>query len=144
MKNNNVIYQLSLQTAVTVLMLLGVVNITYAQHQTMLIRISEIEVDPQYLEEYKAILKYEAEASVRLEEGVIAIFPMFQKENPVQVRILEMYADEAAYQSHLKTEHFLKYKTETLHMVKSLKLMDMDILDSETMASMFKKLGNKE
>ena len=100
---------------------------------------SEIEIVPEYLEQYKAILKEEAEASVRLEPGVIAIFPMFQKENPNQIRILEIYADKESYQSHLKTPHFLVYKTSTLKMVKSLKLVDLDVLDVETMLEMFKK-----
>ena len=36
---------------------------------------------------------------------------MFQKENPNQVRILEMYLNKDAYLSHLKTPHFLKYKS---------------------------------
>ncbi|SEA68449.1 Quinol monooxygenase YgiN [Chitinophaga terrae (ex Kim and Jung 2007)] len=106
----------------------------------MMVRISEIEINPQRLEEYKAILKREAEASVRLEPGVIAIFPMFQRDNPAQVRILEIYSDQQAYQSHLKTEHFLKYKTATLHMVKSLKLVDMDALDMEAATRIFVKL----
>lgn len=82
-----------------------------------MVRISEIVIVPKYLEQYKAILKEESEASVRLELGVIAIFPMFQKENPNQVRILEIYADKESYQSHLKTLHFLYYKTSTLKMV---------------------------
>jgi len=54
----------------------------------MLIRISKIEVDSSYLDEYVSILKEESEASVRLEPGVISIFPMFQKENPREIRIL--------------------------------------------------------
>ena len=45
----------------------------------MIIRISEIEIDSNYLEEYISILKEESEASVRLEPGVISIYPMFQK-----------------------------------------------------------------
>lgn len=106
------------RTITSILFVLCTFSVIFAQHQDMIVRISEIEVYPQYLEEYKAILKYEAEASVRLEEGVIAIFPMFQKEDSTQVRILEMYKDEQAYQSHLKTEHFLLYKNGTLHMVK--------------------------
>ena len=122
-------------------MLFCMQSMTSGQNQDMIIRISEIEVDCQYLEEYKAILTYEAEASVRLEEGVIAIFPMFQRKKPTQVRILEMYADEQAYQLHLKTEHFLKYKTSTLHMVKSLELIDMSAIDPETMNSIFSKLN---
>jgi len=116
-------------------------NTAYAQQQEKMVRISEIEIQPQHLEEYKLILKHEAAASVRLEKGVIAIFPMFQKENPTQVRILEVYSDQQAYQSHLKTEHFLKYKATTLHMVRSLKLVDMEALDLETATQIFIKLG---
>ncbi|WP_281233850.1 putative quinol monooxygenase [Flavobacterium gelatinilyticum] len=114
-------------------------HIVSAQKKDQMVRMSEIEIVPEYLEQYKAILKEEAEASVRLEPGVIAIFPMFQKEDPNQVRILEIYADKESYQSHLKTPHFLVYKTSTLKMVKSLKLVDMNPLDPETMPEMFKK-----
>lgn len=106
----------------------------------MLVRISEIEIDANHLEEYKAILKEEAEASVRLEPGVISIFPMYQKEKPTEVRILEIYASREAYESHLKTPHFQKYKTTTLKMVKSLKLVDMDVPDVETMPKIFRKM----
>ncbi len=114
-------------------------NTASAQQKQMIVRISEIEIDSEYLEEYKAILKEEAEASVRLESGVISIFPMYEKENPAQVRILEIYASKEAYESHLKTPHFQKYKTTTLKMVKSLKLIDMEALDTDTMTKIFKK-----
>ena len=117
-------------------------NTASAQHKEMMVRISEIDIDAVYLEEYKAILKEEANASVRREPGVVAIFPMYQKENPSQVRILEMYANKTAYELHLKTPHFLKYKTKTLKMVKSLKLIDMKAIDPATMVSMFRKLKN--
>jgi quinol monooxygenase YgiN len=106
----------------------------------MMIRISEIEIVPEYLEQYKAILKEEAAASLAKEPGVIAIFPMFQNENPVQARIVEIYADKAAYQSHLQTPHFEKYKSTTLKMVKNLKLVDMESLDKGAMSAIFRKL----
>jgi len=95
-----------------------------AQQKDMIVRISEIE----------------SAASVKLEPGVIAIFPMFEKENPTQVRILEIYASREAYESHLKTSHFQKYKTTTLNMVKSLKLVDVEAIDAETMHGIFKKM----
>jgi len=107
----------------------------------MMIRIAEIEIEASYLDEYIAILKEEAEASVRLEPGVISIYPMFHKENPNQVRILEIYADEEAYKTHLQTPHFKHYKTVTANMVKSLKLIDMNAIDGQTMPQIFKKLG---
>ena len=108
------------------------------QTETM-VRVSEIEIVPRHLDEYKAILKEEAAASVRLEPGVIAIFPMYQKEHPTQVRILEIYANREAYESHLQTSHFQRYKTTTLGMVKSLKLVDMGVVDAETMSRIFRK-----
>lgn len=115
-------------------------NNVSAQTKDMMIRISEIEIDSNYLKEYNAILKEESRASVQLETGVIAIYPMYQKENPTQIRILEIYANRKAYEAHLKTPHFQKYKTTTLKMVKSLKLVDMDSIDSPTMAEIFRKM----
>jgi 4-carboxymuconolactone decarboxylase len=106
----------------------------------MMVRISEIEIIPEFLEEYKSILKEESAASVRIEPGVISLFAMYQKENPEQVRIVEIYANKEAYQSHLKTPHFQHYKTETLKMVKALKLVDMADVDTQTMLQMFKKI----
>jgi quinol monooxygenase YgiN len=105
----------------------------------LMIRIAEIEIDSTSLEEYKAILTEEAKASVQLEPGVISIYPMFQKDNPAQVKILEIYASREAYLLHLETPHFLKYKTTTLKMVKSLRLIDMDAMDAETMPEIFNK-----
>ena len=112
----------------------------FAQKDTMLIRISEIEIDSNYLDKYNAILKEEARASVKLEPGVIAIYPMNQQDHPTEIRILEIYKNREAYESHLKTAHFLKYKTTTLKMVRSLKLVDMEALDAETMSSIFLKM----
>ena len=126
--------------AIVVLMsLLGAGGAAEAQVQGMLVRIAELRIDSRYLEEYAAILQEEAEASVRLEPGVISIFPMFQKENPTEIRILEIYSSREAYEAHLKTPHFLKYKTTTQAMVKSLKLVDMRAVDQRTMAEIFRK-----
>jgi quinol monooxygenase YgiN len=126
------------------LLLLVAGSAANAQEKDMIVRISEIQIHPNSIAEYKAILKEEAEASVRLEPGVIAIFPMSHKENPTKVKILEIYASREAYEAHLKTRHFQKYKTTTLEMVKSLKLVDMDALDAQTMARIFKKMQKSD
>lgn len=107
----------------------------------MMIRISEIEIIPEYLEEYLAILKEESKASVELEPGVISIYPMYQKENPTEIRILEIYSNTKAYEAHLETPHFQHYKTTTLKMVKSLKLVDMNAIDGGAMPMIFKKIN---
>ena len=133
-----------LKKLVPVLTILVACSAASAQQTDMIVRISEIEIHPNRLAEYNAILKEEAEASVRLEPGVIAILPMAQKEKPTEIRILEIYASREAYESHLKTQHFQKYKTTTLEMVKSLKLVDMDALDAQTMATIFKKMRHDD
>jgi quinol monooxygenase YgiN len=106
----------------------------------MMVRISEIQIDPARLDEYNAVLKEESAASVRLEPGVISIFPMYQREHPTEVRILEVYASRAAYESHIQSPHFQKYKATTLPMVKSLRLVDMETLDPATMSTIFGKM----
>ena len=53
---------------------------------------------------------------------------------------LGTWASEAAYRQHLKTEHFLKYKQGTLHMVRSLNLVDLSPLDKEAMPLIFTKI----
>ncbi len=112
-----------------------------AQTNNMIVRISEIEIDSLYLQEYTNILQIEAKASVQKEPGVVAIFPMYQKANPTQIRILEIYSNKSAYENHIKSPHFLKYKAGTLKMVKSLKLVDMNSVDTETMKDIFRKLN---
>ena len=106
----------------------------------LMVRIAEIEVDARFVKEYAAALTEEADASVRLERGVISIFPMHQKEKATLIRILEIYADRAAYDSHLTSPHFLKYEATTQKMVKSLRLVEMNALDTNAMTQIFTKL----
>ena len=105
----------------------------------MIVRIAEIEVFPQYLEEYLAFANEVDRLSIEREPGVICLFPMQSAEDSTKIRILEIYASEEAYQQHLKTDHFQKYKQGTLHMVKDLKLPTMKPLDPETMKLIFRK-----
>jgi quinol monooxygenase YgiN len=92
------------------------------------VRVAEIEIDPAQLVPYKAAVKEQIEAAVRLEPGVLALYSVSDKENPAHVFVFEMYADVAAYKAHLETAHFKKYKATTQDMVKSLTLRDAVIL----------------
>lgn len=106
----------------------------------MIVRIAEIEVFPEFLNKY---LEYATEVdrlSVEREPGVICLFPMQDPADSCQIRILEIYANDAVYQAHLKTDHFQKYKQGTLKMVKSLKLNTMQPMDKEMMKAMFGKM----
>ena len=105
----------------------------------MICRLAEIEVYPKYLTEYLSYANEVDRLSVEREPGVVCLFPMQSAEDSTRIRILEIYASEEAYQQHLKTEHFQKYKQGTLHMVKSLKLPTMKPLDPKTMKLIFEK-----
>lgn len=105
----------------------------------MICRLAEIEVYPEYLTEYLSYANEVDRLSVEREPGVVCLFPMQSAEDSTRIRILEIYASEEAYQQHLKTEHFQKYKQDTLHMVKSLNLPTMKPLDPKTMKLIFEK-----
>ncbi len=114
-------------------------TVTPVNDNTMIVRLAEIEVYPEHLTEYLKFANEVDRLSVEREPGVVCLFPMQSAEESTQIRILEIYASEEAYQSHIKTSHFQKYKQGTLHMVKSLKLPTMRPLDPETMKLIFNK-----
>ena len=89
-----------------------------------MVRTAKIIVDAAFLEAFKAALKEGVETSVRLEPGVKTLYAASSKAEPTHFTILEIYADQAAYEAHIATPHFLEYKTTTQHMVKSLELTD--------------------
>ena len=89
-----------------------------------MVRIANLVIEALHLEDYRAALREEIESSVRLEPGVLTLYAVSAREDPTRFTILEIYADQAAYEAHLKTAHFIKYKTLTQNMVKSLELVD--------------------
>jgi quinol monooxygenase YgiN len=89
-----------------------------------LVRIAELEIDPAQLPAYRDALTQEIATAIRVEPGVLTLYAVSVKDQPSQVRIFETYKDQAAYESHLQTPHFKKYKSETQGMVKSLKLIE--------------------
>ena len=94
-----------------------------------IVRLSKIEVYPQYLDEYMKFAVEVGEISLRTESGVLTMYAVQDKENPCLVTILETYASKEAYEKHIASKHFQKYKQGTLHMVKSLQLCDQTPLN---------------
>jgi len=111
--------------SISVIALLSVQN-TFAQdkNKNQMVRLAKLVIDANQLESYKAFLREEIEASLRIEPGVKTLYAVSEKNNPSHITILEIYADTLAYQAHLKTPHFIKYKTATKDMVKSLELVE--------------------
>ena len=94
--------------------------------QRPVVRLAELEIDPAQLEPYLAALREEVETSIRVEPGVLTLYSVQVKGAPWKVRLFEMYADSNAYNAHIASPHFQKYKTGTAAMVKSLNLIETD------------------
>lgn len=99
-----------------------------AQQRNQLVRLAKIQVDPAQLEKYNTALKEQMTTAVSVEPGVLTYYAVADKSNPSHITILEIYADTAAYNSHIKTPHFKKYKNIVQGMVKFLELTDVNLI----------------
>jgi 4-carboxymuconolactone decarboxylase len=111
-------------TVTTCMLILFSFNSTSAQEKKQIVRLAKLVIDSAQLESYKAALKEGIETAVRLEPGVLTLYAVAEKDNPTHITILEIYTDTDAYKAHLQTPHFIKYKTGTKDMVKSLELVE--------------------
>ena len=107
-----------------------------ADEKSRVVRLAKLQIDPAQLEAYRAALKEEIETSVRVEPGVLSLSAVSEKDHPERVTILEIYADAEAYNAHLKSPHFTKYKTVTQSMVQALDLVETTPIALATKAGM--------
>src|SRR5262245_25869660 len=122
-------------TSRSFLILIGMLTFTlvnYVHAQEPYVRIARLVIDSLQLENYKLALKEHAQAAVSKEPGVLTLYAVYDKEHPTNVTVFEIYASVTAYQSHIQTPHFLKYKSAVKDMVKSLVLTDVIPIALET------------
>lgn len=98
------------------------------QDKNQMVRLAKIKVDPLQLDKYNAALKEQMATAVRVESGVLTYYAVASKNEPTSITILEIYADSAAYNSHIMTPHFRKYKETVKDMVMSLELIDVTLI----------------
>jgi quinol monooxygenase YgiN len=89
------------------------------------VRLAELEIDPSQMPKFTAAINQGIEAAVRTEPGVLVLYAVAEQERPNYVRVFEMYTSAAAYQTHLATPHFIKFRDSTQSMVISRKLLDV-------------------
>lgn len=94
------------------------------ESQDPYVRIAELEVDPAHVAAFATAIREIGQASVRSEDGCLVLYAVAEKLDPGRVRVLEIYRDPAAYQAHLLTPHFKKFRATTDAMVKSRRLID--------------------
>lgn len=98
-------------------------------HEDGFVRLSKIQVNPDYLDQYMKFAVEVGTVSLQTEPGVLTMYAVADKDNPCNITILETYASQDAYKKHIASEHFQKYKQGTLHMVDSLRLDDVTPLN---------------
>ncbi len=91
---------------------------------TPFVRVAHIEVDPEQRDAFISAVKEEMDESVRVEPGVLALYAVAEKDDPSRLRFFEIYADEAAYDGHLQSPHFRKYRATTEPMIRSRTLTE--------------------
>lgn len=101
-----------------------------AQNSNRMYRIAKIKVDANKLVEYKQALQEQMNAAIQLEPGVLSYTAVADKNDITSITILEVYSSFEAYQSHILTSHFRKYKETVKDMVLSLELIDTDLVVS--------------
>ena len=111
-----------------VVLFLAMAENTRAQEKKQMVRLAKIKVNPTHLNAYNKALKEQMNAAILLEPGVLTYYAVSDKNAPTSITILEIYADTIAYQSHIETVHFKKYKTTVKDMVQSLELIDVDLI----------------
>ena len=94
------------QTAYACMLVIFSFGNVFAQEKSQLVRLAKLVIDSTQLESYKAALKEEIEASVRLEPGVLTLYAVSEKNNPTHITILEIYADTDWIQSAFTNASF--------------------------------------
>lgn len=117
---------------ITMVFVISSSNKIMAQEKKQMVRIAKIKVDPLHLEKYNTALKEQMTTAVKLEPGVLTYYAVSDQKDPSAITILEIYASKEAYNTHIETAHFKKYKETVKDMVKSLELVDVDMLGFAT------------
>lgn len=88
------------------------------------VRLAELEIHPTQIDAFTEAIREVGQASVQNEDGCLALYAVADKDNPAHVRVFEIYRDAAAYETHLQTAHFRKFRAATDAMVRARKLVD--------------------
>ena len=99
-----------------------------AQESSRMYRIAKITVDSNHLSNYRKALQEQMQTAIQQEPGVLLYTALANKIDATQITIIEVYASKEAYQSHIETPHFKKYKETVSGWVVSLELIDQTLI----------------
>lgn len=75
-----------------------------------------VDVKPEFNQSFQNVVVPEMKQSLKVENGVLAMYAVTEKDNPTRWYFYEIYASEDAYQAHRKTLHFKNYLNQTANM----------------------------
>ncbi len=93
--------------------------------EDLYIRLIKIQLDSNAVENFDTLGNRVMLPGIRKEPGVLVMYAVAEKENPTRVSILEVYENITAYNKHIETPHYLRYKQEAKVLVKSLEFIDV-------------------
>lgn len=114
-----------LSAAIFLVFFFSLASQAVSQHISAYHRVARITVDKSRLNEYLDALHSQMNAALKNEKGVLEYIAVQEKDNPEKIIIFETYASPEAYQLHIQTEHFKKYKATVADMVLELELTDV-------------------
>ncbi|MGI9405023.1 MAG: putative quinol monooxygenase [Hyphomicrobiaceae bacterium] len=85
----------------------------------MFVVVVQFDVRPEFVESFRAAVLAQAENSLTLEQACRVFDVAVPADRETTFVLYEIYDDEAAFQHHLKTEHFLAFDANMQTMVVS-------------------------
>jgi quinol monooxygenase YgiN len=101
-------------------------NLTETDDEQYFIRLIKMEIDSTAIADFEKLAQSVMLPGLADEPGVLMMYAVAEKKIPTRISVLEVYADSLAYEKHVKTPHFQKYKAESKSMVRSLTIRDVN------------------
>ena len=76
----------------------------------MYVIIAPIKIKEGYKEQFVEAMLDDAKGSMKNEPGCLRFDVIQDGDDPNQIWLYEVYVDEAAFQAHMKTPHFIKWR----------------------------------
>ena len=101
-------------------------SLAKAEKNKLYSRLIKMQIDPGGITRFKELADSVMLSGIKRESGVLVMYAVLEKNDPTRITILEVYQDLHAYNKHINTRYFLKYKEASLKVVKSLSIFDVD------------------
>ena len=90
----------------------------------------EFTLQPGTREQFLDLVKRNAASSVQGEPGCRRFGVMVPQDGEDTVNLYEIYDDEAAFQAHLQTPHFAKFKSTVTEMILDQKIARLNVWEN--------------